>query len=587
MAVTKNLTNQRFGKLTAVKPVGKDHRRNVIWELICDCGKIINRPAILLTSGKIKSCGCFHSQTTVNCAQCGTDFRVRKSELKSKKFHNRECYVKHQKEHPEKNPFFGKTHTAAFCDAQSNRMVTRMFTKQKNKKSYIQFLRKTLRSVVEKINTKNEHQKSRYVGYSAAELKNHLSNKFTMHMTWDNYGTYWEIDHIRPVSSFEKRAHPSDVNALKNLQPLLIKENNKKSDSYTQIKVIEQRAYTFDDVLLIPQYSEIKSRLDVNLSVQLSYNKKLELKIPIISAPMDTVTQSKLAEALANYGALGIIHRYQSLEARCLEVQKVKNKNKSNIVGIAVGLKDDVNAVVDAVLQYNIDALCFDIAHAHTEVSLNYIQKLKTLIVKKINTEYPIIAGNIATVGAALDLRNAGANIVKVGIGGGAVCSTRIITGAGIPMVSSVMEVRSVLEGFKDRPKIIADGGHRFPGDIAKSLAAGADAVMLGSLFAGTLECPGDIIEDNGKKYKIYRGMASKEAQEDWVGMKQGVVSEGVSTRIPYKGSVIDVLDFISGSLRSALSYGGSFTLEEFYNKSVFRVITVAGMAESHPHILT
>ena len=464
-------------------------------------------------------------------------------------------------------------------------------------------------------------------------------------------------------------------------------------------------ALTFDDVLLKPKYSNVLPK-QVDLSTKLS--DKIILNIPLISAAMDTVTESSMAIALARVGGLGVIHKNLSIEQQALEVDKVKRSesgmildpitiapnrsiddalklmkrykisgvpvvdNKklkgiltnrdirfeenlnlevkdrmtdSNLVTVdngtsldeakillqkhriekllvvddngaltglitvkdiqkkekyplatkdihgrlivaaAVGVDDNVMERVAALIEKNVDAIVVDTAHGHSQGVLD--------VVSKIKTNYPrldLIAGNVATASGAEALIDNGVDIVKIGIGAGSTCTTRIVAGVGVPQLASVMESAEIVE--KLGKKIISDGGMRFSGDIAKSLAAGADAVMLGGIFAGTEESPGEVVLWEGRTYKSYRGMGSVAAMkagssdryfQDLKDNKK-LVPEGIEGLVPYKGLLEDTVHQLIGGVKSCLGYCGSNNIEEFQRNAEFVQITSAGFIESHPH---
>ena len=259
-----------------------------------------------------------------------------------------------------------------------------------------------------------------------------------------------------------------------------------------------KEALTFDDVTLSPKYSEVLPS-EVDTKIQLS--KNINLKIPLLSSAMDTVTESKMAIALAKAGGIGVIHRNLNISTQVQEIRKVKAKNL--LVGAAVGAGTDEMKRADAILKEGIDLIVVDTAHGHTKRVAEIIKKIK----KKKKKSTSICAGNIATPEAAKFLIKLGVDIIKVGIGPGSICTTRLVAGIGVPQLSAIINVKS---GVKNKNiKIISDGGIKFSGDIAKALAAGADAVMIGSLFAGTIESPGKVIKKNGKLYKNFRGMGS------------------------------------------------------------------------------
>ena len=481
------------------------------------------------------------------------------------------------------------------------------------------------------------------------------------------------------------------------------------------MKIRENKGLTFDDVLLVPGRSSIASRSDVNTSTRLT--KSIGLKIPIVSANMDTVTEEAMAIAMAENGGIGIIHRFMSIEQQAKQILNVKRcqgfivenpyeinlyastndarnlmkkekvgglvvkdsnnkfvgiltsrdlllapseqKNirdvmtKSNklivaspgitpeearkilykhrveklpvvdkdgnlvglitaqdvvkpelhpnatlddkgrlrvgaAIGVTAGEIERAKAVVDA----GVDVLVLDIAHGHAEHCINMVKELKNSF-----GFVQVIAGNVATRSGAFDLAVAGADAIKVGIGPGAICTTRIVTGFGVPQLTAIMDsVQGIRESGKDIP-IIADGGIKVSGDMVKALAAGADSVMIGSLFAGTEEAPGSAVIRDGQKFKIVRGMASlgaamgrnrigrgedesAEDQEDW----DKVVPEGVEAVVPYRGNMEEVLFQLVGGLRSGLSYGGGKTIKEMQDKAEFIEITPAGYRESRPH---
>ncbi len=356
---------------------------------------------------------------------------------------------------------------------------------------------------------------------------------------------------------------------------------------------------TYDDILLVPQKSSVTPS-EVDISSRLT--KNITLKVPLLSAAMDTVTESKLATTLAELGGLGIIHKNMTIERQAKEVKNVKEHKHSEecplatldkegrlCVGAAIGVATNTLERVKALVEAGVDVLCLDSAHGH---SFNIIEMAKAI--KKAYPTIDLIAGNIVTKEAALDLILAGVDAVKVGIGPGSICTTRVIAGVGVPQASAVEEVVSVC---KDKGiGVIADGGIKYSGDIVKALALGASCVMLGGLFAGTLEAPGEIIHENGKDYKSYVGMGSLVAMErgsaDRYFQKNGtptkkLVPEGIEARVPYKGSVSEIVYQLVGGIRSGMGYCGAKTLPDLFNKSVFVRITNAGLKESHPHDVT
>ena len=250
-----------------------------------------------------------------------------------------------------------------------------------------------------------------------------------------------------------------------------------------------KESLTFDDVTLVPQYSSI---LPHETITKTELSKNLKLNIPLLSSAMDTVTESKMAIAIAKSGGLGIIHKNLNPKKQALEVKKVKKNNM--IVGAAVGTNEKDIDRVYKLLESKVDLIVVDTAHGHTKKVLTIIKKIK-----KISKNSIVCAGNIATGKAAKFLADSGADIVKVGIGPGSICTTRLVTGIGVPQLSAILDVKEALKNYKT--KIISDGGIKFSGDISKAIAAGADAVMIGSLFAGTTESPGKIFKYKGKLY--------------------------------------------------------------------------------------
>jgi len=331
-----------------------------------------------------------------------------------------------------------------------------------------------------------------------------------------------------------------------------------------------REALSFDDVLLVPQYSDIESRRAVDLTAELSGELKFDL--PVISSPMDTVTETEMAGAMAVYGGLGIVHRYNTI-AEQVEIVR----NSKGTVGAAIGVSGDFEERACALSDAGAKVLCVDVAHGHHTLMKNALARLREVF----GSEIHIMAGNVATLEAFDALSRWGADSIRVGIGGGSICSTRLVSGHGIPTFQSVLECsRSEYD-----TKIIADGGIKTTGDMVKALAAGADFVMVGSMLAGTKETPGEVfVGAEGKQYKVYRGMASNAAQKDWRGRSS--TPEGVSTTIPYKGPVHIMLDDIRGGVCSGLSYSGARTLSELRSKAKFIKQTSAGQNESFTHIL-
>ena len=359
-----------------------------------------------------------------------------------------------------------------------------------------------------------------------------------------------------------------------------------------------KKGLTFDDVLLIPAESHVLPN-EVDLSTQLADN--IKLNIPLISAGMDTVTEGAMAIAMALQGGLGVVHKNMSIQAQASEVANVKsvvvpsNATKAAVddqnrllCAAAVGVTSDTFERAEALLEAGADAIVIDTAHGHSAGVLRKIKEFREHFPKQT-----LIAGNVATGDATRALFDAGVDVVKVGIGPGSICTTRIVAGVGVPQITAIYDSATAAREY-GKP-IIADGGIKYSGDVVKALAAGGNAVMLGSMLSGTTEAPGDIFEDNGKKYKRYRGMGSVGAMAQAHGSSdryfQGgvneankLVPEGIEARVEYKGDVSDVVFQIDGGLRSGMGYCGAANIPELIEKAQFVQITNAGLRESHPH---
>ena len=342
-----------------------------------------------------------------------------------------------------------------------------------------------------------------------------------------------------------------------------------------------KESLTFDDVLLIPKYSDV---LPSETDISLNLSKKITLKVPFLSSAMDTVTESKMAVAIAQAGGIGVIHRNLNIRKQSQEVMKVKKKKL--IVGAAVGTNNEDVDRARSLIDNGCDLIVIDTAHGHSAKVLKVLSKLK-----KINFNVPICVGNIATAEASKKLYNSGADIIKVGIGPGSICTTRMVAGIGVPQISAIMEVKSALKNKKI--KIISDGGIKFSGDIAKALAAGADAIMMGSIFAGTDESPGKKFKIKGKLYKQFRGMGSIGAMSSGSANryfqknfkdKSKFVPEGVEGRVEYKGKVSKIIYQLQGGLRSSMGYIGAKDINQIQKKAKFIKITKAGFYESMVH---
>ncbi len=355
-----------------------------------------------------------------------------------------------------------------------------------------------------------------------------------------------------------------------------------------------KRGLTYDDILLVPKYSEVKSRSTINTNTLVS--RRYGLLKPLVASCMDTVCEYKMAIKMVELGGVGCIHRFMTIDEQCEQVSKVVeyiNNNhmyehwgviyddwhseiKQIPVMAAIGVNDvDIDRAVRLVLS-GVNIILIDVAHGHHINVKNMIRKLREVL----PTSVDIIAGNISTKESAEDLCEWGADGLRVGIGGGSLCTTRIQTGHGVPNVTSIIDC---VEGSS--VPVMADGGIRNSGDISKALSVGADCVMLGSLLAGTKESPGKIVEKgSGSLYKRYRGSASLETKSAHKQSTKHI--EGESTMIPFKGSVEYIIDKLNDGLKSALSYSGSKDIKEFHLKSEVMEITPSGMAESKPHLL-
>ncbi len=342
-----------------------------------------------------------------------------------------------------------------------------------------------------------------------------------------------------------------------------------------------KEALTFDDVLLLPRFSSV-TPANTNLNVSLS--NSINLKLPFISSAMDTVTESKMAVAMAKNGGLGIIHRNLGIKDQCAEIKKVKKNNLK--VGAAVGTSEKELIRARQLIDSGVDMLVIDTAHGHSKNVLKILEKIK-----KFSKNLTLCAGNIATAEAAKLLYNSGADILKVGIGPGSICTTRMVAGIGVPQITAILNVKKAMN--KKNIKIISDGGIKFSGDIIKALAAGADAIMMGSIFAGTEESPGKKFKLKNKIYKLYRGMGSIGAMSSGSSEryfqkkhknKSKFVPEGVESRVQYKGKVSNIIYQLQGGLRSSMGYIGAGKIQEIQKKSKFIKITKAGFYESMVH---
>lgn len=332
-------------------------------------------------------------------------------------------------------------------------------------------------------------------------------------------------------------------------------------------------AMTYDDVCLVPQFSAVKSRDDVKLK-----NGILSIEIPFIAANMDSVTEAVMAIEMFKQGGLGILHRFMPFENLQEEINQFYEAvpDAYKHLALSTGVSKKSYDMLDYCLE-KARIICIDIAHGHSQHVIDLIKEIRVRSSKTI-----IIAGNVATAEGTAALAEAGAHIIKLGVGPGSMCTTRVITGHGVPQLTVIDQCSKVANKFG--AEVIADGGIRNSGDIAKAIAAGAHYVMLGSLLAGTEEAPGKIIFVDDKPYKEYRGMASFNAQKSIGKDIKRIVPEGASRLKKCKGPVSDILFQLAGGLRSALSYSGSYNLDEFRETAEFVRITSASRVEGEPH---
>jgi IMP dehydrogenase len=309
---------------------------------------------------------------------------------------------------------------------------------------------------------------------------------------------------------------------------------------------------SYGDALLVPQRSPVDSRSDVDLSTRLAPGVGLD--VPLLSAPMDTVTEAETALELSRAGGFGTIHRFLTADEQAEMIHEVTGAGEQ--VGAALGIDEDYLARAEACLEAGADALVVDVAHGHLERTLDAVAEIRT------EFDAPLVAGNVATPEGTRDLVAAGADCVKVGIGPGSHCTTRRVAGAGVPQLTAVDDCADAAR--EQGITVIADGGIRSSGDAVKALMAGADTVMMGSLFAGTAEAPGAVIERDGTRYKRSRGMATTTAAQERSDKEEDVgADEGVEALTPYKGPVADVVAEFCAGIRSGLSYCGGHTIEE------------------------
>jgi len=353
---------------------------------------------------------------------------------------------------------------------------------------------------------------------------------------------------------------------------------------------MSNKALSFDDITLVPRYNNIVSRKNVNTNVDLG---DLELSIPVFSSNMDTITGSDMAREMCRLGGLGFLHRFCSIEDNvtlyrdaCFEsvAQMFVNWRRTGEAVVSLGVNEGLDRF-HALYEVGARYFCIDIAHGHSAPVGRLIEQIKS----KRDDVYTI-AGNVCHATGAEYLADKGADAVKVGIGPGSVCSTRVKTGFGVPQFSAIQECRRV------NVFVIADGGIRTPGDAVKAFVAGADAVMLGGMLSGTDETPGEVMDEPiwetaspagtlRRSYKLFRGMASKEAQDDFMGsMSDWKTAEGVEIKVDYRGPVADVIADLMGGIRSGMTYCGANSLSQIRERADYVEITPAGANEGRPH---
>lgn len=337
---------------------------------------------------------------------------------------------------------------------------------------------------------------------------------------------------------------------------------------------------TFDDVLLEPQRTDIESRSWVSTTTR--FTNDYLMRIPIISANMDTVTEAEMMAAMWSCGGQAILHRFMPPQEVVRQVNRALDMSSAKMgdfvavsVGIADGSREYFQYLLDH-LHYNFHVVCIDVAHGHT----SRVERMIRFIAERA-PHLSIIAGNVATPQATKDLCEAGVDAVKVGIGPGSLCTTRVITGCGVPQLTAIMDCAEVARRYNI--PVIADGGIRNSGDIVKALAAGASSVMLGNLFSATDESPNKVVVDSD--FQVYRGMASRNAMDSWKGDKaRHTTPEGEMTLIPKKGSVIPIVESLVAGVRSGMTYCDAMTIEELYENAIFRVVSSSTARENGVH---
>ncbi len=336
------------------------------------------------------------------------------------------------------------------------------------------------------------------------------------------------------------------------------------------MKFLEEEAITFDDITMVPNYSTIKSRKEPDVSYG-------DLKIPIIAAPMNTVCESEMALEMNKLGGIGVIHRYMSVEDQIEQYYKFWGVETPFF---AIGATGDALHRAKKLYDVGVKRFCIDVASGDSESCIGAVKLLRSLA-----PDVTIMAGNVCTMTGYANLASAGADYIRVGVGSGAMCKTRIVTGHGVPQLTALMWAAKAKKDYP-RTTLISDGGIRTSGDLVKALAI-ADVVMLGSLLAGTTEAPGAIIKENGEEYKLYAGMASEDGRSlnSWFDReKTSFIPEGESVRLKLKGPVANIINDLIGGLKVGMSYAGAISLSELREKATFVKITTSGMVEGTPH---
>ena len=335
---------------------------------------------------------------------------------------------------------------------------------------------------------------------------------------------------------------------------------------------LENNDICFDDILMVPQYSEVVSRSSVDLKMLVA--RSCWLDFPVIASPMDTVCETEMASAMAYAGGMGIIHRFMSVKR---QLAMVEEASELGLVAVGAAISSTfTEEQVRKLINAGASLLLIDSANGHSKMVIDATKRLKDVVGHSVS----IMSGNVSTVAGYLALSDAGADSIRVGIGGGSMCTTRIVSGHGVPTLSSIINIRQARDKFSLSAGIVADGGIRNTGDMIKAFAAGADSVMLGSMLAGTDESPGSIYMNGNKKYKSFRGMASKEANKT----KDIAVAEGVSGMIQHKGPVANIIKDIKGGLGSGCSYSGVDSLSHLYQESMYIRVSPLTVKESMPH---